>query len=259
MFITRRITTPFIAHEVPEDGGQAPNVETPENAAQAANEQQPNAWEDRYKEAQAWGTREAQWRSQHEPVVSLFDAAKNGDPEAAQQILEALGYALPDDETDDTQLTGELDPRIVAALNKIDELDQGLNSITSEQQQTQQYQNYRDTFDSQIRELGVPDEFIDLVADTAIDLPALQTPQGPRPDLEGAMKQVEAMALTFAAHPAVQNQVKRSWADTKRTHHISPVGDAGTQKPDYDNWTKSQINEYMAQQAAAQIQDQHGP
>jgi PAS domain-containing protein len=64
--------------------GTPAETETPEVS------EAPESYEDRYKEAQAWGTRAAQEAAMYREII---DAARAGDPEA----LEYLGYEAGED------------------------------------------------------------------------------------------------------------------------------------------------------------------
>jgi hypothetical protein len=208
-------------------------------------------WEERYKEAQSWGTRLAQERAELEQEAQLARALKSEDPAEYTEALRALGFNVPDDD-EDTQTAG-LDPEVAAKLAKVDEIDQWRQQLTAEQEREVNEQQYRQLVDPQLQEMKVPEGLWDVVAEAALNLPALQTPQGPQPDLAAAMQQVEAMAEHFAALPSVQSAVKKSWANTKpRTALTSAGGTAGTQVPDLDN--RQERLDWMAQQLLANEQ-----
>lgn len=232
MFITRRIPSFLLALDEPAGGGGTPPEEGAPTPPEGTGTQAPSEnWEDRYKDAQAWGTRLAQERAELEAEAQIARALRSDDPQQQRQALEALGYQVPD-EPEDTPPNG-LDPQIAAKLAKVDELEQWRNSTVEEQTREQNYAQYRAMTDPQLEGMGVPDGLRDMVAEVALDLPPLQTPQGPRPDLAAAMQQVEAMAEHFAALPAVQTAVKKSWKNTKPSAAFtSPGGAEGTQVPD---------------------------
>jgi hypothetical protein len=191
-------------------------------------------WEERYKEAQSWGTRLAQERAELEQAAQQWQALQSDDPTEYLEALRAAGFNVPD-EDQDTQTQQGLDPEIAAKLAKVDEIDQWRNNMTAEQEREANEQQYRTLVDPQLKDMKVPEGLWDVVAEAALNLPAVQTPQGPQPDLEGAMRQVEAMAEHFAALPSVQAAVKKSWANSKpRTALTSTGGAEGTQVLDTD-------------------------
>jgi hypothetical protein len=145
-----------------------PTVDTPQGTG-TPSQQIPEGYipEDRYKEAQAWGTRVAQEKALLEQRIAGLD-----DPDQFRALMAERGYQIEDSENDDT-----------------------------------------------------------LYART--HLPPLQTPQGPVPDLQGALKSVQEFVLSAAEMPEVRGQLLKGWQGTKTTtHRVSPVGEAGTQQPD---------------------------
>lgn len=189
-------------------------------------------WEERYKEAQAWGTRNAQRAAELEAETQLVRDLRSDDPEAQRNALVALGYQVPEEDVEDTQQQQqELDPRIAAKLAKVDELEQRWNSMTEEQQKDANYSEYREQYDPEIEQMGVPEGVREIVADLAYNhRPPLQTPQGLVPDLKGAFQQVEEMAELLAQLPAAQKKFKQEWANTKpRSPLTSAGGGEGTQ------------------------------
>lgn len=190
-------------------------------------------WEERYKEAQAWGTRNAQRAAELETEANLVQQLRSEDWTERKAALETLGIPVEDDDEIEPDTQQQLDPRIAAKLAKIDELDQWRESLTTEQQQEQHYSSYREQVDPQFTKLGVPESFLESVADIAYNqLPAIQTPQGPVPDVEGAVKQFKEVAAMFAALPEVQQTAVEGWRKGKKAPHMSPTGREGTEVPD---------------------------
>lgn len=193
--------------------------------------------EDRYKEAQGWGTRLAQENVELKAQAQLVEQLRSDDPVEQRKALEALGYTVPDDDLEDTPVPQELDPRIAAKLAKIDEFEQRLDTRSEQEQREQNYTEYRQQFDPKLTDMGVPEQFLKNVADIAYnELDAIQTPQGPQPDLEGAVAWFKEVAEMFADVPEVQTKVRKSWASTKpRTAFTSAGGGEGTQVLDTDS------------------------
>lgn len=220
--------TLFNTDETP-GGGAAEGAPTPPEGT-GAPEGQPHGggqenWEDRYKEAQAWGTRMAQERATLDADAQIARALRSDDPAERQHALEALGFALDDGDADG-QLYDQVDPRVLAEL---DELKQWRDQTTSQQQTEANYSAYRQIADPQMQQIGVPEGLQDVIAEAALNLPAVHTPQGQLPDIQGAWQQFEAMAEHFAAIPAVQSAVKKAWANTKPSAAVTrPGGGDGT-------------------------------
>jgi hypothetical protein len=200
-------------------------------------------WEERAKEHQSWGTRLAQENAELKAQAELAQQLKSDDPAEQRKALEALGYTVPEDEEEDSQVS-EPDPRL---RQELDELRQRLDTRSETEQREQNYTAYRQEFDPKLSELGVPEAFLQNVADIAYNqLDAIQTPQGPQPDLEGAVKWFKEVAEMFADVPEVQSKVRKSWANTKpRSAFTSAGGGEGTQVLDMDKH-ENRVAHYLA-------------
>lgn len=200
-------------------------------------------WEERAKEHQSWGTRLAQENAELKAQAQLVEQLRSDDPADQRAALEALGYQVPDEE--EVAPVYEPDPRL---RQELDELKQWRESLTTEQQQEQHYSSYRESVDPQLTQLGVPEAFLESVADIAYNqLPAIQTPQGPMPDVEGAVKQFKEVTAMFAALPEVQQTAVEGWRKGKKAPHMSPVGTAGTGQPNLEEMTEQQILDWQVQ------------
>lgn len=177
-------------------------------------------WEERYKEAQVWGTRNAQRAAELEQEAQITRALRSDNAQERQQALEALGLSFVDDGDGDDQLY-ETDPRMRAEL---EELKAWREQTTSQQQSEANYAAFRQVADPEMQRIGVPDGLYDVIAEAALGLPPVHTPQGQRPDIQGAWTQFEQMAEQFAAIPAVQTAVKKAWANTKPTAAFTQPG-----------------------------------
>lgn len=223
--------TLFNTDETP-GGATAEGAPTPPDAGTGTEVTSPPAGyvpEDRYKEAQGWGTRLSQENATLKADAELARALRSNDPSVRQQALEALGFEFDDGNAgaNDDQLFDQTDPRILAEL---EELKGWRDQTVSQQQSEANYSAYRQIADPQMQSLGVPEGLHDVIAEAALNLPPVHTPQGQAPDIEGAWKQFEtAYAEHFAAIPAVQAQVKKAWASTKPTAPVTrPGGTDGT-------------------------------
>lgn len=256
MFITRR--HPLLL--APDDGAGDGGIPAPEGAAPTPPEtgtgtqEQPTTPaipegyvpEDRYKEAQAWGTRLAQERAELEAEAQLARALRSEDPEARKRAFEQLGVQFVDDD-EDTQLYDEMDPRAAA---RIEALEQRLASEDAQREQQANYTAYREITSPEMKRLEIPERYQDLVADAALDLPALQTPQGPQPDIQGAWEQFVSTYLDpYLELPSTQAKARQAWAKTKPTTAVtSPTGRQGTHAPTLD--TAEARADYVAQRVA---------
>lgn len=128
---------------MPDEATEAPAVETedtPITEPEAPVEDTPEAdapdtnWQERYTEAQAWGTRAAQEAAELRQIV---DAARKGDPEA----LEFLGYEVPDEEEDGALTEDEV---IRKELQELKEWKAEQASREEQQQQEAELNDYRD-------------------------------------------------------------------------------------------------------------------
>lgn len=197
--------------------------------------------ESQYNELRGWSTREAQWRAQHEPHVSLLTAAQSGDQEAIAQLLGQLGYELDDPAaaTEQQQEQYQNDPALLARLEALEQRNS--QADTSAQQQAQ-YATYRSTVDPDIAQLGVPEGIRDAVADYALNNlpgvpcpPSAKYPNGVMPDLEGAKKAIEDFLVAGASMPSVQTAVKKAWQQTKPSAAMTqPGGVQATHTPALD-------------------------
>ena len=222
-----------MSDEASANGGQADQQE------QVQQEQQ-HDWEKDYKEAQAWGTRLVQEKAELETEAQIARGLRSEDPAERKKALEAVGLTLEDDDANEGQVYDQTDPRILAELA---ELKQWKESTTSKSESEQNYTAYRQMTDPELTAMKVPAELHDVISEAALNLPAVQTPQGPRPDLQGAYQQwmkhvqlaagIPEMQEHFAGLPAVQTAVKKAWQKTKPTSAVtSPAGREGELAPD---------------------------
>lgn len=188
-------------------------------------------WEQRFKDTQAWATQLAQQKVELEARAQVVADLESDDPEKYNAALRRLGFNVPDEEDgllDDTT-TGTLDPQARAEL---DELKQWRQAQEADREAAENEREYRSLVDPQLQEMKVPKGLWDLVAEAAWQLDGIPTPQGLQPDLEGAMRQVEAMAEHFAELPSVQQRAMKKWRETKPKAALTGVNGAeGTRTP----------------------------
>lgn len=116
--------------QVPEEG--APEaVDTP----QGTEEQQVN-WEDRYKEAQAWGTQNAQRAAELERYERVVQGLHSEDAEERRQAAEALGFQF-DDEPDEDDGADPYAKRLAEYERRIAEQEARWEQFTTQAQQAE--------------------------------------------------------------------------------------------------------------------------
>jgi hypothetical protein len=189
--------------QAPQGGDTPDNAPTPE--VEASQPETVN-WEERYKHLQSDHTRAAQEAAELKRIV---DGARQGDPQA----IEALGLALAEqDETTDSDDAPQYLTR--------DEWQQYHAQQEAERQQAERVSEIETAVEKQLDDLKVADDSLrDWLVSRAIALPP--TADG-MPDVQAAYQQFESL----------MNAQKKQWATSKRTHHVSPVGQEGTQVPD---------------------------
>ena len=92
-------------------------------------------WEQRYQEAQAWGTRASQEAAQYRQIIDL---ARQGDPEA----LEFLGYEVPAD----TEDKNTEEPDLSEQLQQLRQMVETQQQTAQEAQQQAELQQAADAF-----------------------------------------------------------------------------------------------------------------
>jgi len=203
---------------------QAPVVDTPDAAIEQHNDEQTIDWEQRHREAQAWGTRASQENAEYRRQL---DALRNGDREA----FAALGLELADQEEDEdpVQDYGETDAQYEA---RIAALEQRFEQQTQDARFTQ----IETHVEKQLDALPDVDEATrDLVVKLAVQMDPAENGM---PDIQGAYAALEARDLAR----------QKAWAEGKKSApRVSPVGQAGTQNPAISEMTPEQRAEFMAQ------------
>lgn len=264
MFITRiRPTLLFSTGEEPGGSGEGPAPETaPETTITADTPvagtgtvdspmpEIPAGYipESRYKELQGAFTRTSQEAAQLRQQAQLVEAWNSGDPDQQRWAAEQLGIQLQDDDDSEDESTIEQptglsdeDRQLLEAFRQEREQEQ------QTRQQQEQLEQYRSIVDPQLESMGIDKAFHDDIAEAALHLPAIQGPDGPQPDLEGAVKQIEQIALRLAGMPGVQPKLFEKLRQTKRAPTVASGG-AGTQVPSLD--TSQNRVKFMMDRAA---------
>jgi hypothetical protein len=232
VFITRRF--PLFLMETPEDGGQAPNAETPDTPAEPGTEQQPVDvdWAKRYSDLQ---------------------------PEYTRAPRKPHSFAAP------TSCTRRCFPRTPTPAAR--------RPTSSDSRSTRTQRRHPGPAGRPAPRTAVPQGGIHAAADPGPAAAAARrngaarrkpdgrsTAQGrccarlDRVACRGAPPTPDGMPDIRAAHSefeALMTAQKKQWANTKRTQHISPVGQAGTQTPDLHSMTRDERHSWMAERYRA--------
>jgi hypothetical protein len=206
-----------MSEQAPAPQDTPTNDDTPQDGTvtQDQDVQQQN-WEERYKEAQAWGTRVAQEKAQLEQQAQLVQALQSDDAGLRKQAFEALGLELADETVDDTQYA---DPSEQLA-KRLEALEQSLQQQNQQAAQAQQIAQIEAHVEAQLGTLdGLDDSDREWIVNTAVAMP---------PTAEG-MPDIQAAHEKFVAW---ETERQKKWAASKKAHPFSAVGAEGTQQPD---------------------------
>lgn len=189
-------------------------------------------WEQRYKDAQAWGTKLSQRAKELEQYETLINGLREGDPEAAA----ALGISFGDDDDgeyeEDGVGYGQLDPVQQAQL---DQITQWVAEQQETAEQAQATQQFKAQAGEDLKQMGIPAEVTEPIADIAMQLPPIETPYGQKPDYEGAIEALTDIAMQASQLPAVRNKFFESYKQSKSAPVFSQSGRSGTEAPDMDD------------------------
>lgn len=189
-------------------------------------------WEDRYKEAQAWGTRMAQERSQYETAAQRLELLRN-DPDAQREFLSELGYQV---ESDDEIPDPNADVR-----RELDEIKAWKSELTQSQKTEQRRQQDIEVIGAALgnaqKDLGR--EF------TEQEIRILDRAARADRDEQGN----PAIGSVLTDWLAAREHDQTTWAATKkRASRQSAAGQAGTSQPDLENMTDAERQHWMTQQ-----------
>lgn len=170
--------------------------------------------EDRYKEAQAWGTQAAQEAAQLRQVIDL---ARAGDPEA----LDYLGWAPPEQEEELLTQEEQLEQRL-AALEQERQQEQ---EFYSAQQQEQEFEEAEQKFyQVELNRLKL-DTADDSYQNMVVGVAQSFLDEDGLPDLEAAHKAIQEYTET-----SFKNRVKN-----KRNSPQAPSGASPVKEEDLDD------------------------
>lgn len=230
--------------------GQDPTANSPEDTGAGTQEinwqERAEAAEKRFADTQAWGTQQSQeaarLRQEAQQYEQILQAAATGDQEALRWVSEITGRQFVQDEPTDPTVNTELERR----LAQIEQQQGHYDQYVQQQEEQAAYDRYQRTAASELGQMGVPSEFHQLVADTALSN-AQQS--GREPDLAEAFEQVKAMAPMWAQLDVVQNEVKRGWETTKPSRAVTtPGGLQATHVPELK--TRADRAAFIGQQLA---------
>ena len=207
-------------------------VNTPDTGTDGPSAEAPQIdWQDRYTNLQGAFTRTSQEAAEYKRIV---EGLNSDDPEqrlwAAQQVgIEFEPDEIPAD-TQTAQQYAQLDPQV----------QQQLDALLTQQQQAQEaqqaeqdYQAYRQYADPELKKIGVPDEFVEMVAEVAVNMaPVVDAAGQQQIDFEGAWANVLAFFEKGTGIPQVQSKMLDAYQKSKQTPHVPSSGQAGVQVPD---------------------------
>lgn len=223
-----------VDQEQTPEAGMSDNANTPDTGTGTQEQPTSENWEQRYKDAQAWGTRNAQRAAELEAETALVARLRSEDPNEQREALRALGYEVPDD---DTQYS---DPNEQLA-RELAELKAWRDEFTGQQQQEQYVAQIEASVEQQLDQLGnLSDPQKDWIVSRAIALPPTQ--EG-LPDIPAAHAEFQALI----------NAEKQAWAGTKpRSAFTTAAGQQASQVPDLDKHEKRV--DYMLSRLQAEAQ-----
>jgi hypothetical protein len=207
----------------PVEGADTAAINTPEGT----EEQQTANWEERYKEAQSWGTKNAQEAAQYRQQVEQFQ-----DPEyqkqVAQEWLSQNGYALPEDEPD-------TEPPPYATREEIDRINQRIEQREQAEQRDRQVTDLEAQTERKLQQIeGLDDEDKTWIVTRAISLP---------PAEDGGLN-VEQAHTEFTA---LQQSFQKRWRDTKRAPRVPGSGQQATQTKSIDDMNPEELLAWQMQ------------
>lgn len=193
-------------------------------------------WEDRYKEAQAWGTKSSQEAAQYR---QLIEALQSDDPDTRSYAAQVLGLQLAQQQqhTDD-----EFEDDPLAEINqRINEIDQWRQQTMSQAQQQATEQRDVEVIGNGLGQLSeqlgrkLTDKEVQLLGDAAW---ANRDEQG-----------LPNISQVIELFTGIRTEDQRSWAQGKRqAPFVSSSGQEATHAPDLSDDRQRQA--WMAQQLA---------
>ena len=217
---------------------QAPSVETPEEPLApegTPGEQQHDPaettaqqnWEERYKEAQAWGTRAAQEAAQYRQVV---EGLSSEDPAVREWAAQVLGLELQQEQQEEQD-------QFAALAAQVAQLQEQLQQSQQESQRESVTAYVEQFTQAQLDNLpGLSDAEKAWVLRAAVALPPVESPEGIAvPDVASAMREFEEFI----------GAQKQSWASTTRAPRPPASGSSATEAPDLD--TRQARHDWMLQ------------
>jgi hypothetical protein len=199
---------------------EAAVVDTPAPGTDTTQETQEQVnWEERYKEAQSWGTRESQKRADLEQQWERLES----DDEALRQLLAKRGIELQDEtpELPDDPTAAEL----AQFRKELEALKQSQTQSEQQQQLAVAEAHFASAFTALGEKRGAPltEEEQNAVIGIALTMPAGANGLPPVSDAYGVLEKI-------------READQQKWAQTKRTtHRVSPNGTAGEAKPNMEN------------------------
>jgi hypothetical protein len=123
------------------------------------------------------------------------DRKASSELRAVLHRVHAPHDTAPDAERESPDLT-DRDP---AKREALDAFLVSLDSFDWDEEREQQYRRYRSDVDPELERMGIDKALHDGVAEVALDLPLVQTPEGLQPDLRGAVRIIKEGAGLWRA------------------------------------------------------------
>lgn len=207
-----------------DDSQEGTPSESPEDSAAPED----TNYEERYKEAQAWGTRAAQEASQYRQIIDL---ARQGDPDA----LQYLGYEAPTDTEDD-------DGEDLSEAERLERLERTLAERTEAEEQARKEQELEEAenrfYEAELSKLDPKDEWSEEYTRAVVG-----TANQIEPDDDG-LPNLEAAHKLLQEHFEAEFQAR---VKSKRSPQ-APSGAGSSHQPDLDD--DEQRRDYITRRLA---------
>ena len=221
-----------------QDPREEPAVAGPEGTPGTAEQAPDTDWQDRYQHLQPEYTRVTQENAQLREQQELYDLLlSTDDPDTRRQAALQLGYQLEEDEE---PAPDEFEDPFDVYDERLGRIEESLTQRQQDEADAEYAREVRVVVDERLAELELDKDDQDWVLAYAIN--ALPITEEGLPDIEQAHQVFQAR----------ETERQKAWAQTKRTHHISPVGQQATEVPNLDN--DQERRDWMVRQLQANEQ-----
>ena len=218
--------------------------DTDEQLSLVADEQQENEGPDlaaQLAEAQESLQTHQSRAAELEKYETFVQALYSDDPEIRAVALEALGL--------DTNMNSEDDKRAPMA-EEAQEAEQPMHpDVAAQLEDLQGWRNSREEADRAEQayqqivadsapifdEQNIPEQAREVILQTALNMPGVDTPEGPKPNIAGAVEELTNLAMTVSAVPAIRTAILNEYKNSKQAPAAPRGGAAGEQAPDLND------------------------